>query len=190
MGRRRDGSRKSDEGDVTLEVKGREPEFEVCFRDGTTGDKIQAGGVIQGRLETDVIESGLLEGGAGELDSLDDLVTMGLKGDVTIEDVTQVGEFCMSHDLLDPNPTNTTDFIMMTVHTVGTENNWYIEYEARFKVTVVATHRKFETTPESIWEEVDTLEDEIQFTGVWSYTTPDSSPLTHSRRLGVGRTVG
>ncbi len=33
------------------------------------------------------------------------------------------------HDLLDPNPTNTTDFIMMSSRTYSTKNTWYVEYE-------------------------------------------------------------
>ena len=35
----------------------------------------------------------------------------------------------MPHDLLDPNPTNTIDFIMMTSRSYSTKNTWYIEYE-------------------------------------------------------------
>ena len=41
----------SGKGDVTLEMKGREPDFEICLGDGTTGDeeKTREGG-IEGRL--------------------------------------------------------------------------------------------------------------------------------------------
>ena len=35
----------------------------------------------------------------------------------------------MTHDLLDPNPTNTTDFIMMAARVYNTKNTWYVEYE-------------------------------------------------------------
>jgi hypothetical protein len=35
----------------------------------------------------------------------------------------------MSHDLLDPNPANTIDFIMMTDRAYSTKNTWYIEKE-------------------------------------------------------------
>ena len=44
-------------------------------------------------LETDVIKSILLEGDAGELDVLNDFVTMGLKGETLVDDGTEVGEF-------------------------------------------------------------------------------------------------
>ena len=35
----------------------------------------------------------------------------------------------MPHDLLDPNPTNTADFHMMTSRVYSTKNTWYVEYE-------------------------------------------------------------
>ncbi len=35
----------------------------------------------------------------------------------------------MTHDLLDPDPTNTVDFIMMSSRTYSTKNTWYVEYE-------------------------------------------------------------
>jgi hypothetical protein len=35
----------------------------------------------------------------------------------------------MTHDSLDPNPTNTVDFIMMASRVYSTENTWYVEYE-------------------------------------------------------------
>ena len=35
----------------------------------------------------------------------------------------------MTHDLLDPNPTNTVDFIMMSSRAYSTKNTWYVEYE-------------------------------------------------------------
>ena len=35
----------------------------------------------------------------------------------------------LTHDLLDPNPTITVDFIMMTSRTYSTKNTWYVEYE-------------------------------------------------------------
>jgi hypothetical protein len=35
----------------------------------------------------------------------------------------------MSHDLLDPDPTNTVDFIMMASRTYSIKNTWYVEYE-------------------------------------------------------------
>ena len=42
---------KSGEGEVALQVKGREPDFEICLGDGTTGDGEKTGeGVIEGRL--------------------------------------------------------------------------------------------------------------------------------------------
>jgi hypothetical protein len=33
------------------------------------------------------------------------------------------------HDLLDPDPTNTVDFIMMASRAYSTKNTWYVEYE-------------------------------------------------------------
>ena len=49
----------------------------------------------EGRLLTkgDVIKAGLLESGVGELDGLDDFVTMGLKGESLVEDGTEVEKF-------------------------------------------------------------------------------------------------
>ena len=42
---------KSGEVEVALQVKGREPDFEICLGDGTTGDGEKTGeGVIEGRL--------------------------------------------------------------------------------------------------------------------------------------------
>ena len=42
---------KSGEGEVVLQVKGREPDVEICLGDGTTGDGEKTGeGVIEGRL--------------------------------------------------------------------------------------------------------------------------------------------
>ena len=35
----------------------------------------------------------------------------------------------MTHDLLDPDPTNTVDFIMMSSRAYSTKNSWYVEYE-------------------------------------------------------------
>ncbi len=35
----------------------------------------------------------------------------------------------MPHDLFDPNPTNTVDFIMMVSRSYSTKNTWYVEYE-------------------------------------------------------------
>ncbi len=35
----------------------------------------------------------------------------------------------MPRDLLDPDPTNTVDFIMMTSRAYSTKNTWYVEYE-------------------------------------------------------------
>jgi hypothetical protein len=35
----------------------------------------------------------------------------------------------MLHDLPDPNPTNTVDFIMITSRAYSTKNTWYVEYE-------------------------------------------------------------
>ncbi len=49
----------------------------------------------EGRLLTkgDVIKAGLLETGVGELDVLDDFVTMGLKGEAMVEDGAEVEKF-------------------------------------------------------------------------------------------------
>ena len=49
----------------------------------------------EGRLLTkgDVIKAGLLESGVGELDGLDDFVTMGLKGETLVEDGAEVEKF-------------------------------------------------------------------------------------------------
>ena len=49
----------------------------------------------EGRLlpKGDVIKSGLLESGVGELDGLDNFVTVGLKGESLIEDGAEVEEF-------------------------------------------------------------------------------------------------
>jgi hypothetical protein len=35
----------------------------------------------------------------------------------------------MPHDLLDPDPTNTVDFIMLASRAYSTKNTWYVEYE-------------------------------------------------------------
>ncbi len=35
----------------------------------------------------------------------------------------------MAHDLLDPNPTNTVDFIMMSSRPYITKNTWYVEFD-------------------------------------------------------------
>ncbi len=35
----------------------------------------------------------------------------------------------MPHDLLDPDPTNTVDFIMRVSRKNSTKNTWYVEYE-------------------------------------------------------------
>ncbi len=43
--------------------------------------------------ETDIIKSDLLESGVGELDGLDDFVTVGLKGEALVEDGTEVKKF-------------------------------------------------------------------------------------------------
>ena len=49
----------------------------------------------EGRLltEGDVIKAGLLESGVGTLDDLDDFVTMGLEGEVLVEDGAEVEKF-------------------------------------------------------------------------------------------------
>ncbi len=49
----------------------------------------------EGRLLTkgDVIKTVLLESGVGELDGLDDFVTMGLEGEALVEDGTEVEKF-------------------------------------------------------------------------------------------------
>ena len=120
----------SDEGNVTLEVEGREPDFEVGLGDASTGDEEETGeGVVEVRLEgvemfgvseddevgegvdinggvsetvveeggllpkTVVIKSVLLESGVGELNGLDDFVTMGLKGEALVEGGDEVEEF-------------------------------------------------------------------------------------------------
>jgi hypothetical protein len=42
---------KSTEGDVTFQMEGREPDFEICLGDGTTGDEEETGeGVIEDTL--------------------------------------------------------------------------------------------------------------------------------------------
>ena len=41
----------------------------------------------------DVIKAGLLESGVGELDGLDDFVTIGLKGEAVVEDGAEVEKF-------------------------------------------------------------------------------------------------
>ena len=41
----------------------------------------------------DVIKSSLLESGVGELDGLDNFVTVGLKGEALVEDRAEVEEF-------------------------------------------------------------------------------------------------
>jgi hypothetical protein len=50
---------------------------------------------VEGRLLTkgDVIKAGLLESGVGELDGLDDFVTIGLKGEAVVEDGAEVEKF-------------------------------------------------------------------------------------------------
>jgi len=120
----------SGEDDVTLEMEGREPDFEVYCRDGATGDEKETGeGGIEGGLkgvevfgvsegdqvgegvdrngrvpetveeedglltEADIVKSSLLEGGVSEFDGLDDFVTVGLEGEVLVEDGDKIGEF-------------------------------------------------------------------------------------------------
>jgi hypothetical protein len=50
----------------------------------------EEGGLLS---KTDVVKTGLLESGVGELDGLDDFVTMGLKGETLVEDGTEVEKF-------------------------------------------------------------------------------------------------
>ena len=44
-------------------------------------------------VECQRIKTGLLESGVGELDGLDDFVTMGLKGEALVEDGAEVEKF-------------------------------------------------------------------------------------------------
>jgi len=46
-----------------------------------------------------------------------------------LQDVHEEHVMHMPHDLSDPNPTNSTDFIMMAARAYSTNDTWYIEYE-------------------------------------------------------------
>ena len=59
--------------------------------DGRVPEAVEEeGGLL---AEVDIVKSSLLEGGVGELDGLDDFVTMGLKGEALVEDGTEVEKF-------------------------------------------------------------------------------------------------
>ncbi len=70
-------------------------------KDNEVGEDVDSNGGVSETVEeegglmtkTDVIKSGLLESGVGELDGLDDFVTMGLKGEALVEDGTEVEKF-------------------------------------------------------------------------------------------------
>ncbi len=57
---------------------------------GVSEEVEEEGGLLP---KVDVIQSGLLESGVGELDGLHDLVTMGLKGEALVEDGVEVEKF-------------------------------------------------------------------------------------------------
>ena len=62
--------------------------------DGRVPETVEEEGGSPGLLpKGDVIESGLLESGVGELDDFDDFVTMGLKGEESVEDDAEVEKF-------------------------------------------------------------------------------------------------
>jgi hypothetical protein len=62
--------------------------------DGRVPETVEEEGGSPGLLpKGDVIESGLLESGVGELDDFDDFVTMGLKGEASVEDDAEVEKF-------------------------------------------------------------------------------------------------
>ena len=70
-------------------------------KDNEVGEGVDCNGRVPETVEEeggllpkgDVIESGLLESGVGELGGLDDFVTMGLKGESLVEDGTEVEKF-------------------------------------------------------------------------------------------------
>ena len=70
-------------------------------KDHEVGEGVNGNGRVpetveeEGRLLTkgDIIKAVLLESGVGELDGLDDFVTMGLKGEALVEDGTEVEKF-------------------------------------------------------------------------------------------------
>ena len=70
-------------------------------KDNYVGESVDCNGRVPETVEEevrlltkgDVIKTGLLESGVGELDGLDDFVTMGLKGEALVEDGTEVEKF-------------------------------------------------------------------------------------------------
>jgi hypothetical protein len=70
-------------------------------KDNEVGEGVDCDGRVPEAVEEeggllpkgDVIESGLLESGVGELDGLDNFVTVGLKGESPVEDGAEVEEF-------------------------------------------------------------------------------------------------
>jgi hypothetical protein len=60
-------------------------------RNGRVPEAVEEeGGLL---AEVDIVKSSLLEGGVGELDGLDDFVTVGLESEVLVEDGAKIGEF-------------------------------------------------------------------------------------------------
>ena len=70
-------------------------------KDDEVGEGVNGNGRVPETVEEeggllpkgDVIKSGLLESGVGELDDLNDFVTVGLKGEVLIEEGVEVEKF-------------------------------------------------------------------------------------------------
>ena len=70
-------------------------------KDDEVGEGVNGNGRVPETVEEeggllpkgDVIKAGLLESGVGELDGLDNFVTVGLKGEALVEDGAEVEEF-------------------------------------------------------------------------------------------------
>ena len=82
----------------------------------------------------------------------------------------------MPHDLLDPNPTNTVDFIMMESREYSTKNTWYVEYE------VTGSPEQKEVTTLAVIDITKDREAKILQVIAESYSVPQSNPDKETTR--------
>jgi hypothetical protein len=82
----------------------------------------------------------------------------------------------MSHDLLDPNPTKTVDFIMMSSRVYSTKNTWYVEYE------VTGSPEQKEVTTLAVIDITKDREAKILQVIAESYSVPQSNPDKEATR--------
>ena len=88
----------------------------------------------------------------------------------------------MTHDLLEPNPANTPDFIMMTVRVYSTKNTWYIEYEViGTNVLDLINHMCPKTTTLADIDITKTREARILQAIAESYSVPQSNPENEAK---------